>query len=148
MSKGSERMVFSLYTGGKKTQGKLFGRPLLDTTTQEKNQLSKPVRDMMSILFREGPFTVGIFRKSADARRVEALKQRLDDGEDCLTNETWQPLVVGSVLKVCAHSVLVLKKVYTRKQNLNTILCKSQIIYFAGIPQKHTKQPPYRKSLR
>jgi len=94
--------LFAQYPDGKKTQGKLFGRPLAETT--QGSMVSKPVRELLSIMFSEGPYTRGIFRKSADARSVEALKQRLDDGEDCLTNEKWHPLVIGSILMVCANA--------------------------------------------
>lgn len=36
----------------------------------------------MHQLFQKGPFTVGIFRKSANARMVRELKEKLDNGEE------------------------------------------------------------------
>ena len=43
---------------------------------------------------------MGILRKSPNARNLKTLRQKLDDGEDSLSNETWPPLVIGALLKV------------------------------------------------
>jgi len=112
--------IFRRNRDDKKPQGKLFGRLLADVTTPE-SLVAKPVRELLSILFREGPFTVGILRKSANARSAKELKQRLDDGEDCLTNETWQSLVIGSILKVCAdllHLRICIEKNSNKLKNI------------------------------
>ena len=43
---------------------------------------------------------MGILRKSPNAKMLKELRQKIDDGEDCLSNETWPPLVIGALLKV------------------------------------------------
>ena len=62
--------------------------------------MAKPVRELLTILFREGPYTVGVLRKSCNAKCMKDLKQRLDDGEDVLSTDTWPPLVIGALVKV------------------------------------------------
>ena len=49
------------------------------------------------MLFREGPHTTGILRKSANARQCRELRERIDQGE---AMDEGQAFVVGSVLKV------------------------------------------------
>ena len=58
------------------------------------------LQELLTILFREGPYTVGILRKSPNAKMLKELRQKIDDGEDCLCNETWPTLVIGALLKV------------------------------------------------
>lgn len=63
--------------------------------------MAKPIKELLTILFREGPYTVGILRKSCNAKMLKDLRQKLDDGEDCLTGETqWPTLVIGAIVKV------------------------------------------------
>ena len=83
----------------KRPPGKLFGHPLASVTTPE-SLIAKPVKELLTILFREGPFTVGILRKSCNARLCRELKDSLDNGEDSLSNETTPTLVVGALVKV------------------------------------------------
>ncbi|XP_053397024.1 uncharacterized protein LOC123551571 isoform X3 [Mercenaria mercenaria] len=90
--------IFRRNRDDKKPQGKLFGHKLADVTSAE-NLIAKPVKELLTILFREGPYTVGILRKSCNAKMCKELRQKLDDGEDCLTNETWPPLVIGALIK-------------------------------------------------
>ncbi|CAI5773220.1 GTPase-activating 20 isoform X2 [Podarcis lilfordi] len=72
-------------------QGKLFGHPLPD-------KLPKPIFDMLSFLNQEGPFTEGIFRRSASAKSCRELKEKLDSGAEVnLLSESI--LVIASVLK-------------------------------------------------
>ncbi|KAL4233770.1 hypothetical protein ACF0H5_008448 [Mactra antiquata] len=96
--------IFRRNREDKKPQGKLFGHKLADVTTRD-NLIAKPIKELMTILFREGPYTVGILRKSCNAKMCKELKQRLDDGEDCLMNEEWPPLVIGSLLKDYLRSI-------------------------------------------
>lgn len=56
--------------------GLLFGQPL-DKLCQHE-PIPKPVLDMLMQLFMVGPFTVGIFRKSANARMVKEMRAKLD----------------------------------------------------------------------
>ncbi|KAK7072526.1 hypothetical protein SK128_025210 [Halocaridina rubra] len=60
--------------------GVLYGQSLVKLVGHE-NILPKPVMDMLSQLFLKGPFTVGIFRKSANARLVREFREKLDGGE-------------------------------------------------------------------
>lgn len=51
---------------------------------------------MLQQLFSKGPFTQGIFRKSANARLVRELRDKLDSGEDV----AWEhvPVMVTAAL--------------------------------------------------
>ncbi|XP_043928662.1 rho GTPase-activating protein 20 [Protopterus annectens] len=60
--------------------GRLFGLPL--STICENDTLPKPVIDMLNILYQEGPFTRGIFRRSANAKSCRELKEKLDCGAE------------------------------------------------------------------
>ncbi|XP_063161874.1 rho GTPase-activating protein 20 isoform X2 [Candoia aspera] len=60
--------------------GKLFGLSL--PSICENDNLPKPVLDMLCFLYQEGPFTRGIFRRSANAKSCRELKEKLDLGED------------------------------------------------------------------
>ncbi|KAK1802910.1 hypothetical protein P4O66_021448 [Electrophorus voltai] len=58
--------------------GRLFGLPL--SVVCKENKLPKPIMDMLVFLFQEGPFTRGIFRRSAGAKACRELRDRLDSG--------------------------------------------------------------------
>ncbi|XP_066477711.1 rho GTPase-activating protein 20 [Tiliqua scincoides] len=60
--------------------GKLFG--LLLPAICENDNLPKPLLDMLSFLYQEGPFTQGIFRRSANAKSCRELKEKLDSGTE------------------------------------------------------------------
>ncbi|XP_067418925.1 rho GTPase-activating protein 20 [Emydura macquarii macquarii] len=60
--------------------GKLFGLSLPDIC--ENDNLPKPVLDMLSFLYKEGPFTRGIFRRSANAKSCRELKEKLNLGAE------------------------------------------------------------------
>ncbi|XP_051635130.1 rho GTPase-activating protein 20 isoform X1 [Manacus candei] len=60
--------------------GKLFG--LLLTTICEDDNLPKPLLDMLSLLYQEGPSTKGIFRRSGSAKTFKELKEKLDSGSE------------------------------------------------------------------
>nr|XP_060626964.1 rho GTPase-activating protein 20 isoform X1 [Anolis sagrei ordinatus] len=62
--------------------GKLFGLSL--PAICENDNLPKPVLDMLSFLYQEGPFTRGIFRRSANAKSCRELKEKLDSGDEVL----------------------------------------------------------------
>ncbi|XP_060599862.1 uncharacterized protein LOC132753416 isoform X2 [Ruditapes philippinarum] len=96
--------IFRRNRDDKKPQGKLFGHKLADVTTPE-NLVAKPIKELLTILFREGPYTVGILRKSCNAKMCKELRQKLDDGEDCLTNEQWPSLVIGALVKDYLRSI-------------------------------------------
>uniref|UniRef100_A0A674JBI5 Rho GTPase-activating protein 20 n=1 Tax=Terrapene triunguis TaxID=2587831 RepID=A0A674JBI5_9SAUR len=60
--------------------GKLFGLSL--PAICENDNLPKPVLDMLSFLYKEGPFTRGIFRRSANAKSCRELKEKLNLGAE------------------------------------------------------------------
>ncbi|XP_033864213.3 rho GTPase-activating protein 20 isoform X1 [Acipenser ruthenus] len=64
------------------TPGRLFGLPLQSIC--EGDNLPKPVMDMLSFLFQEGPFTRGIFRRSANAKACRELRDKLNLGAEVL----------------------------------------------------------------
>lgn len=46
-----------------------------------------------------GPYTKGVFRKSCNVKLAKEIHQKLDEGLDCVDEET-PTLVVGHLLKV------------------------------------------------
>ncbi|XP_044143282.1 rho GTPase-activating protein 20 [Bufo gargarizans] len=58
--------------------GKLFGLSL--PAICENDNLPKAVMDMLSVLCQDGPFTRGIFRRSANAKSCKEMKERLNSG--------------------------------------------------------------------
>ncbi|XP_067842211.1 rho GTPase-activating protein 20 isoform X2 [Heptranchias perlo] len=62
------------------TPGRLFGLPL--PAICEDDSFPKPIMDMLSFLFHEGPFTRGIFRRSANAKACKELKEKLNSGAE------------------------------------------------------------------
>ncbi|XP_014661816.1 PREDICTED: rho GTPase-activating protein 20-like isoform X2 [Priapulus caudatus] len=60
--------------------GKLFRHPLSDVCDAE-GSLPKPIMELLRELFAQGPRTQGIFRRSANKRVCNELKQKLDTGE-------------------------------------------------------------------
>ncbi|XP_046638916.1 uncharacterized protein LOC124320213 isoform X4 [Daphnia pulicaria] len=57
--------------------GAFFGQPLNKIFPQP-DQLPQPIMDMLLELRAKGPHTVGIFRKSANARQVREIRERID----------------------------------------------------------------------
>ena len=57
--------------------GALFGQPLSKVCPQP-DVLPQPIVDMLLELRAKGPHTVGIFRKSANARQVREIRERID----------------------------------------------------------------------
>ncbi|KAE9536609.1 hypothetical protein AGLY_007011 [Aphis glycines] len=81
-------------TPTKDNGGNLFGVPLNRICDGE--NLPKPVMGMLHQIFSKGPFTQGIFRKSANARLVRELREKMDVCEDvCLENV---PVLVTAAL--------------------------------------------------
>ncbi|XP_025413731.1 rho GTPase-activating protein 20-like isoform X3 [Sipha flava] len=81
-------------TPTKENGGNLFGVPLNRICDGE--NLPKPVMAMLHQIFSKGPFTQGIFRKSANARLVRELREKMDICEDvCLENV---PVLVTAAL--------------------------------------------------
>lgn len=60
---------------------------------------------LLADLYRRGPNTVGVFRKSPNARHCRELKQRLESVKDLreLDLDSYQVIVIASVFKVSSH---------------------------------------------
>ncbi|XP_066518315.1 uncharacterized protein arhgap20b isoform X2 [Hoplias malabaricus] len=56
----------------------LFGQSLSSVCND--GNLPKPIMDLLCVLYREGPKTLGIFRRSANAKSCRVLKERLNSG--------------------------------------------------------------------
>ncbi|XP_075040658.1 uncharacterized protein LOC142100760 isoform X2 [Mixophyes fleayi] len=62
------------------TPRKLFGHSL--TSICPSGTLPKPIKDMLLLLYEEGPNTKGIFRRSANAKTCKELKEKLISGDE------------------------------------------------------------------
>ncbi|KAK5890014.1 hypothetical protein CesoFtcFv8_013585 [Champsocephalus esox] len=80
------------------TQGRLFGRPLSSVCSPD-HGLPKPVMDMLVFLFLEGPYTRGIFRRSAGAKACRELRDRVDSGSEDPEIAHQSVFVIAAVLK-------------------------------------------------
>lgn len=69
---------------------------------------------LLADLFRRGPSTVGVFRKSPNARHCRELKQRLDSVKDLreLDLDSYQVIVVASVFKVSKCGQILIYIIY------------------------------------
>lgn len=86
----------------KSAGGCLFNRPI--SMTMVGRDLPEPVRDMLRRLYHQGPMTAGLFRKSANARVVRQLRERLDEGLPVDMDEI-PVLVIGACLKEYLRSL-------------------------------------------
>ncbi|XP_043211785.1 uncharacterized protein LOC122376141 [Amphibalanus amphitrite] len=82
--------------------GLLFGQPL--SRLCENETLPKPIMDILVQLFMKGPFTVGIFRKSANARVVKEMREKLDS-EIEVNMESVNIYVLAALLKEFVRSL-------------------------------------------
>ncbi|XP_072253564.1 rho GTPase-activating protein 20 [Leuresthes tenuis] len=80
------------------SQGRLFGRPLSSVCSSD-HSLPKPVMDMLVFLYLEGPYTRGIFRRSAGAKACRELRDRLDSGAEDPEITHQSVFVIAAVLK-------------------------------------------------
>ncbi|KAM8857581.1 rho GTPase-activating protein 20 isoform 2-T2 [Synchiropus picturatus] len=80
------------------TLGQLFGRPL-SSLCSANTALPKPVMDMLVFLYMEGPYTSGVFRRSAGAKACRELRDRLDTGVEDPEITHQSVLVIAAVLK-------------------------------------------------
>lgn len=81
----------------KLNQKPFFGRKLESICTD--GNLPTPVVNMLKQLYLEGPFTVGIFRKSANARICREIEAKLEVDPSFPLSDV-NIVVVGSVFKV------------------------------------------------
>lgn len=61
------------------SESQLFGKSL--SVLSSEGEPPQPILDLLTNIYNNGPFTHGIFRKSANARMVRELKARLNAGE-------------------------------------------------------------------
>ncbi|XP_071337530.1 rho GTPase-activating protein 20 isoform X1 [Trachinotus anak] len=80
------------------TQGRLFGRPLSSICSPD-HSLPKPVMDMLVFLYLEGPYTRGVFRRSAGAKACRELRDRLDSGTEDPDISHQSVFIIAAVLK-------------------------------------------------
>ncbi|XP_056245613.1 rho GTPase-activating protein 20-like isoform X2 [Seriola aureovittata] len=80
------------------TQGRLFGRPLSSICSPD-HGLPKPVMDMLVFLYLEGPYTRGVFRRSAGAKACRELRDRLDSGTEDPDISHQSVFIIAAVLK-------------------------------------------------
>ncbi|XP_066562562.1 rho GTPase-activating protein 20 isoform X2 [Amia ocellicauda] len=98
--------------------GRLFGLPL--SVVCEDNSLPKPVMDMLSFLFQEGPFTRGIFRRSANAKACRELRDKLNSGAEVLLNSE-SIFVMAAVFKDFLRNIpgsLLFSELYNKWVNV------------------------------
>ncbi|RLU19003.1 hypothetical protein DMN91_009361, partial [Ooceraea biroi] len=74
----------------------LFG---VNLSRLDENGLPKPVLVMLQQLFAKGPFTQGIFRKSANLRNVRELRDQIESTGDLSCLEDAPVVTVASLLK-------------------------------------------------
>lgn len=80
-----------------------------DQLTQlQRSVIPEPIRNLLNELYHRGPSTVGIFRKSPNAKHCRDLRQKLET--DSLGSlEQFQVTVIASVFKVSNQRRLRLK---------------------------------------
>nr|XP_057939004.1 rho GTPase-activating protein 20 isoform X2 [Doryrhamphus excisus] len=86
------------------TPGRLFGRELGSVCSAD-GGLPKPVMDMLVFLYVEGPYTRGVFRRSAGAKACRELRDRLDAEEDDPEMARQSVFVVAALLKDFLRSI-------------------------------------------
>ncbi|XP_062866577.1 rho GTPase-activating protein 20 [Trichomycterus rosablanca] len=82
---------------------RLFGLPL--SLVCMENSLPKPIMDMLVFLFQEGPFTRGIFRRSAGAKACRELRDKLDSGIQVVPITRQSIFVIAAVFKDFLRSI-------------------------------------------
>ncbi|XP_073993009.1 rho GTPase-activating protein 20-like isoform X3 [Rhodnius prolixus] len=94
--------VFRRSVSKENATGCLFGLPL--SRICQGDQLPRPVMSMLQLVFTKGPFTQGIFRKSANVKLVRELREKLDRGDNVPLDHVPVP-VVASLLKEFLRSL-------------------------------------------
>lgn len=91
------------------TKSQLFGRPLCKTFTNE-GSLPKPIADILVFLWKNGPSTEGVFRKTGNSKNLRSIREELNNGKEVDMEELPVVLLVGllkSFLKELPGSLLV-----------------------------------------
>jgi len=120
------KMPYAIPTSVKAPEGQLYCRPLECLFTD--GEMVKPLRDMISRLYYDGPSAQGLFRKSANARVCRQVRERLDAGDE--VDFTDLPiLAVGAILKEFLRSLpdsVMTLKLYDEMVGTNALLDKIQ----------------------
>lgn len=85
------------------------------------------LQDMLVFLFQEGPFTRGIFRRSAGAKACRELRDKLDSGIQDVPMSRQSIFVIAAVLKVSVVTCF--------ETSLNAIcyqITRTDLLYFAS----------------
>uniref|UniRef100_A0A6A7FQI8 Rho GTPase-activating protein 20 n=1 Tax=Hirondellea gigas TaxID=1518452 RepID=A0A6A7FQI8_9CRUS len=113
--------------------GILFGHTL-EKLIADTGAIPKPILEMLSELFQKGPFTVGIFRKSANVRLVKELREKLDSG--CPTDlSSTNITAVAAILKEFLRSLP------------DALLCSDLYDAWLEIPQLPTDRDQISRTL-
>lgn len=64
------------------------------------------LQELMRLVIINGPYTKGVFRKSCNVKLAKEIHQKLDEGLDCVDEET-PTLVVGHLLKVSPNQSII-----------------------------------------
>ncbi|XP_071800870.1 uncharacterized protein [Asterias amurensis] len=100
---------------------KLFGIPL--PVLCPEGNLPKTIIDLLTTLYHNGPYTPGIFRKSANARITRELKAKLSAGEPVAFDEVPVP-VCAALLKDFMRNIpnsIMYNVVYENWVNTNNV---------------------------
>lgn len=90
-------------SNNKKQTIKLFGQSISKLCLGDRHLIA-PVKNMLIELMQRAPQTVGIFRKSANARVCRELKAELEQNPDCDLSE-YPIIVIASVFKELLRSL-------------------------------------------
>lgn len=82
--------------------GCLYRRPLGDVLVD--GELPRPIQNMLVRLYQDGPQAPGLFRKSANAKLIRQVRERLDAGQEVDMNEV-PILAVGAIFKEFLRSM-------------------------------------------
>nr|XP_018906166.1 PREDICTED: uncharacterized protein LOC109036419 [Bemisia tabaci] len=121
----------------KENPGCLFGLPL--TKIVDGDELPRPVMAMLQQIHSKGPFTQGIFRKSANAKLVRDLRDKLDSGEEVIFEHV-PVLATAALLKDFLRSLpdpLLVSALYSQwKAALDTPNIHHKLLRLKGVLQQ------------
>ena len=83
------------------SSGGLFGQDLENLFKSNNNSLPVQLYDMMAELFENGPSTEGIFRKSANVRRVREVREKLEAGAHVKWDELDVVTIAAALKEFC-----------------------------------------------
>lgn len=103
--------------------------------------LPEPIRSLLNELYQRGPSTVGIFRKSPNAKHCRELRQRLEsDGQSSI--EQFQVNVIASVFKVSPTTgPLLVYLLHNLVVLLLLLLLRLFLVLFNAHVHYHQKRP-------